>query len=106
MGGGGDGEDRVGGVAGPQEIRHADRTTEVAVGTLACPACDAPVSPGPGSLRPAQALGCPFCGHAARVRDFLSLATPGHPARPARVVVRVVHGLPLVARAARPRPDR
>jgi hypothetical protein len=29
---------------------------------------------------------CPFCGHRATVRDFLSLAVP---TRPARVEVRV-----------------
>jgi hypothetical protein len=38
-------------------------------------------------MTPAQAVGCPYCGHAAAVRDFLSLAAP---ARPARVAVRVV----------------
>ena len=102
-GDGGDGGERIGGATGPHEIRRAARRTEVAVGTLACPTCDAPVSPGPGSLSPAQPFGCPFCGHAARVRDFLSL---GAPTRPARVVVRVVQGRPLVARAARPRPPR
>jgi hypothetical protein len=64
-------------------IRHSDR---LASGTLACPACDAPVSP-IGRMSPAQAIGCPFCGHGGMVRDFLSL-TP--PSRPARVVVRVV----------------
>jgi hypothetical protein len=32
-------------------------------------------------------LTCPFCGHGATVRDFLSLAAP---TRPARVEVRVV----------------
>jgi uncharacterized paraquat-inducible protein A len=67
-----------------RRIRHSDR---LAGGTLACPACDAPVSP-VGRMSPAQAIGCPFCGHGGAVRDFLSLAAP---ARPARVVVRVVH---------------
>jgi hypothetical protein len=64
-------------------IRYSDR---LASGTLACPACDAPVSP-VGRMAPAQAIGCPFCGHGGAVRDFLSLAPP---TRPARVVVRVV----------------
>jgi hypothetical protein len=59
----------------------------MAVGTLACPACDAPVSPGDRPLGPADALACPYCRHTGRVRDFLSL---GAPTRPARVVVRVV----------------
>jgi hypothetical protein len=66
-----------------QRIRRSDR---LATGTLACPACDAPVAPA-GRMTPAQALGCPYCGHAGAVRDFLSLAAP---ARPARVAVRVV----------------
>lgn len=64
-------------------IRHSDR---LASGTLACPACDAPVSP-VGRMSPAASLGCPFCGHGGAVRDFLTL---GAPTRPARVVVRVV----------------
>jgi hypothetical protein len=55
-------------------------------GTLACPACDAPVAP-PGVMSPADALGCPYCEHRASVRDFLSLAPPS---RPARVEIRVV----------------
>ena len=33
-----------------------------------------------------QGLDCPFCRHAAPLRDFLSLATP---TRPARVEVRM-----------------
>jgi uncharacterized paraquat-inducible protein A len=66
-----------------QRIRHSDR---LATGTLACPACDAPVAP-VGRMTPTQAVGCPYCGHAGAVRDFLSLAAP---ARPARVAVRVV----------------
>jgi uncharacterized paraquat-inducible protein A len=66
-----------------QRIGHTDR---LASGTLACPACDAPVAPA-GRMSPAQAVGCPYCGHAAAVRDFLSLVAP---ARPARVAVRVV----------------
>ena len=63
------------------------RSTRLASGTLACPACDAPVMPGPRPLAPADPLGCPYCAHAGAVRDFLSLAPP---ARPARVVVRIV----------------
>lgn len=74
-----------------QEIRYAHRTGHLATGTLACPVCDAPVSPGPGVLAPPDPLQCPVCAHAGAVRDFLSLAAPS---RPARVQVRVVRRLP------------
>ena len=70
---------------GHQELRPA-RSRHLATGTLACPRCDAPVVP-PGPRGPADRLGCPFCDHAAPLRDFLSL---GEPTRPARVVVRVI----------------
>ena len=40
-----------------------------------------------GPVRPADPIACPFCGTSGAVRDFLSLEDP---ARPARVVVRVV----------------
>jgi hypothetical protein len=63
----------------PSELRH------IAVGSLACPHCDAPVHLS-GPLGPAAPLGCPFCSHAAPLRDFLSL---GEPTRPARVRVRL-----------------
>ena len=56
-------------------------------GTLACPHCDAPVALGSSFVSPADALSCPYCGHAAAVRDFLSLSQP---TRPARVAVRVI----------------
>ncbi len=62
------------------------RATRLGVGTLACPHCDAPVALA-GPVAPADPIGCPYCGHAGAVRDFLSLAPPS---RPARVVVRVV----------------
>lgn len=74
---------RLGGV---EEERRAARSGRLATGTLACPRCDAPVAPA-APLSPAQRIGCPYCGHAAAVRDFLSLAEP---TRPARVEVRVV----------------
>jgi hypothetical protein len=76
----------VGDLAGAVEDR---KSTEghLADGTLACPHCDAPVAPGRGHLSPADALACPYCGHAAAVRDFLSLSQP---TRPARVTVRVI----------------
>lgn len=71
---------------GPQEERRSARPGHLATGTLACPACDAPVLP-VGVLRPAEPIACPLCEHAGAVRDFLSLAAP---ARSARVAVRVV----------------
>jgi hypothetical protein len=67
---------------------RAFATRHLAMGTLACPLCDAPVSAGGGPLSPADPLACPFCGHDAAVRDFLSLAVPS---RPAHVRVSVVH---------------
>jgi len=75
-------------VAAVQDERRVARSWRMASGTLACPACDAPVIPAAGPSSPADPLGCPFCGHATAVRDFLSLATPS---RPARVGVYVVH---------------
>jgi hypothetical protein len=76
------------------EKREDERSQIVAVGTLACPECDAPVAPGPLPLAPHDVLNCPVCGHAGAVRDFLSLAQPS---RPARVAVRV--SLPRLTRA-------
>ena len=69
-----------------EEIRPAP-SSRLATGTLACPACDAPVALAPGPASPADLIGCPICDHAGAVRDFLSLAAPS---RPARVEVRVV----------------
>jgi len=68
------------------EERRPARSSRLASGTLACPRCDAPVALAGRRATPGDALGCPFCAHEGRVRDFLSLATPS---RPARVVVRV-----------------
>jgi hypothetical protein len=68
------------------EKRIERRSQVVALGTLACPACDAPVAPGERPLRPSEALRCPVCAHGAAVRDFLSL---DQPTRPARVQVRI-----------------
>jgi hypothetical protein len=87
-----DGSDPVRGepagrLSGTEEIRRVTRSSLVAVGTLACPRCDAPVMPSRAVL-PSEPLSCPFCEHAGRVRDFLSL---GAPTRPARVEVRVRH---------------
>ncbi len=83
-------------MSGSAEERRATRATVVATGTLACPECDAPVSPGGRALSPSEAMSCPVCAHAGAVRDFLSLATPSRPAR-----VRVVVSAPgLVIRSA------
>jgi hypothetical protein len=65
---------------------RAATVSTLGTGTLACPACDAPVAIA-GSRRPHDALSCPYCGRAGALRDFLSLATP---TRPARVEIRVV----------------
>jgi hypothetical protein len=66
------------------EVRHS-HDEETVAGTLACPACDAPVMP-PHRLRVDAPLQCPYCAEAGAVRDFLTL---GEPNRPARVIVRV-----------------
>ncbi len=75
-------------MAGTAEERKATRSTVVTTGTLACPQCDVPVSPGGRALSPGESMHCPVCDHAGAVRDFLSLATPSRPAR-VRVVVSV-----------------
>jgi hypothetical protein len=74
--------ERVGRLA--EERRASSR---LAVGTLACPLCDAPVALAATRMGPADPIGCPYCGHAGAVRDFLSL---GEPTRPMRVEVRLV----------------
>jgi hypothetical protein len=76
----------LGTTAGTEELRPSRSSTELATATMACPECDAPVAPA-GRMRPADLAACPFCGTAGAVRDFLTLEDP---ARPARVVVRVV----------------
>jgi hypothetical protein len=85
----------LGRLGGTQEERRVARSWRLGSGTLACPLCDAPVAPPAGGLSPAHPLACPFCAHAAAVRDFLSLAAPS---RPARVEVRVVQRARRVAR--------
>jgi len=77
----------LGRLSGTEELRRVARSSRLASGTLACPACDAPVSAGDRTYTPADFMGCPFCYHGGPVRDFLSLRTPG---RPARVEIRVV----------------
>jgi hypothetical protein len=82
-----DGSDPVRGERiGRLHEEHRLRTRVLALGTLACPSCDAPVSPGPYALAPPDPLACPFCGHAGAVREFLSLTAP---TRPARVEIRL-----------------
>ncbi len=82
--------DPVSRLAGPEEARRA-ASRAIASGSLACPRCDAPVALVAGPRSPAAFLDCPFCAHAAPLRDFLSLATP---TRPARVRVRLVSAWP------------
>jgi hypothetical protein len=75
--------ERIGRLDREHRLGHS---TLLAAGTLACPNCDAPVSPGPHPLAPRDFVACPYCAHAGAVRDFLSLAAP---ARPAYVEVRL-----------------
>lgn len=77
----------IAGPAGARQDRLGVRSGVLGTGTLACRRCDAPVALGDRVASLTDDLHCPFCGHAAAVRDFLSLATPS---RPARVEVRVV----------------
>lgn len=72
---------------GVQEEQRRARTNLLAVGTIACPHCDAPVALPAQPLTPVDVLGCPYCEHVAPVREFLSLEAPS---RPTRVAVRVV----------------
>lgn len=85
-GGEGAGGEPVGRMSGAAEERRATRSTVIASGTLACPTCDVPVSPGDRALAPSEPMRCPVCAYAGAVRDFLSLATPSRPAR-VRVVI-------------------
>ena len=75
-------------LSGRQVVKwqRSARSTRLADATLACARCDAPVAIGPGRLAMTEAMTCPFCGHQAPVRDFVSLALP---TRATRVVVRV-----------------
>ena len=84
----------IGGLGGPHEEHRVTRSATLAVGTLACPGCDAPVAPPEGRSAPSRPLACPFCERSGPLRDFLTL---GEPTRPAHVVVRVRN--PLRARA-------
>ncbi|HTX45086.1 MAG TPA: hypothetical protein VMD48_02360 [Solirubrobacteraceae bacterium] len=76
-----------GAAVGHEELRPSIRpSSQLAIGTLACSRCDAPVAIGDSVLTPADEVDCPYCSHRGTVREFLSLAPP---TRPARVVVRV-----------------
>jgi hypothetical protein len=77
-------------VGGRHEHRR-ESSWQLATGTLACPACDAPVLPSTEGMSPSDPMSCGFCRTAGAVSDFLSLAEP---TRPTRVVVRV-RGLAL-----------
>lgn len=79
----------VGRLSGTEEIRRVGREAPVAVGTLACPSCDAPVGLSARPLTPGEVLACGFCAHTGRVRDFLAL---GEPTRATHVVVRIRPG--------------
>lgn len=81
------GTEPVGRRGGVEEERRASRSTRLALGTLACPRCDAPVALAGRRLAPSAPLDCPYCLHRGALRDFLSLEAP---ARPARVEVRVL----------------
>jgi hypothetical protein len=77
----------VGRLSGTEEERRASRSLVMATGTLACPACDAPVAPAAGGVAPADPISCPYCHTTGAVRDFLSLSAPTRPARVAVVVL-------------------
>jgi hypothetical protein len=73
-------------VAGRHERRRTQTSWEMATGTLACPACDAPVLPSIAPMSPPDPIARGFCQHVGAVRDFVTL---GEPTRPTHVVVRV-----------------
>jgi RNA polymerase subunit RPABC4/transcription elongation factor Spt4 len=83
----GEGADRdVRPTAAHVEERRSLQNGRLCDGTLACRSCDAPIAAHGTVLSLQDELTCPFCGSHATVREWLSLATPG---RPARVVVSV-----------------
>lgn len=75
-------------LAALREERRARRSNWLGYGSLACPECDAPAPllESPASL--VTPLGCPYCGLAGSVRDFLSLSEP-HRAPRVNVYVRL-----------------
>lgn len=71
---------RVTRVAGHYEERLA-AGLHLMTATLACPECDAPVAlPAPRAAT-THPVGCPYCGTAGVLRDFLSFDRPVRPAR-------------------------
>ena len=76
----------VDGAAGLHELRISTRSTQMGVGTLACPDCDAPTRPVDYPASPATEIGCGYCGRSGPLREFLSLSEP---TRPTRVVIHV-----------------
>src|SRR4051812_49461483 len=71
------------------EKRDDARSQVIALGTLACPECDAPVAPGERPLLPREPMECPVCAHGGAGRGFLSLARPTRPPpRPGAVRAR------------------
>jgi hypothetical protein len=86
---------RVGDEVSHEEHRVA-RSSVVAVGTLACPSCDAPVALPGRRVSPPDPLACPFCDHRGPAREFLSLEPP---VRPTRVAVRITAKHVSVSRA-------
>lgn len=72
-----------------QHVRRDVRVGALGLATIACPRCDAPVALPRRAVAPTDSMECPYCAYLGRVRDFLTLAAPGSPARPTRVRVRV-----------------
>jgi hypothetical protein len=63
-------------LAGLREERRSIRASRLATGSLACPMCDAPAPLLDGPATPATPLWCPYCDHAGRLHEFLSLSPP------------------------------
>ena len=66
------------GWTGPSKERRETRSARMAMGTLACPQCDAPVALA-YPLTPADWMGCPYCFHTGPARDFLVFECAGPP---------------------------
>jgi len=79
--------DPVGRPLAAEEEHRPAHAWHLGTGTLACPACDAPVALTAPSMSVTDALACPYCGRAGRLRDFLSLEPPPRPARVRLTVV-------------------
>ncbi|HSI81461.1 MAG TPA: hypothetical protein VK919_12515 [Solirubrobacterales bacterium] len=80
---------RVGGSAvGEGRRLVADGVQVLAWGSLACPACELPISPAP-RVRPRAELQCAFCDHAAPAIEFLREEIVDTPANDAKLVARI-----------------